>query len=392
MNPILSIGPNNATIAIVSEFPSKEDISSGEPFTGAIGDELDRQLFESGLLVTPRGEKNYYVWAREIREERKNNLFISTVFPIRPPGGDIEQWCASKGIVSEEYDKLRETLISEYPNFPWPSSYTWGNIGKGGKYLRPQHLKYLPKLKEELENLSSCNIVITLGPLACWALTGDAGIKKSRGYTTMGSLVDKKVLPTWHPSYVLKVWDERVIAIADLRKALRQSKTKELNFPQRKIWVNPTLEDLEIFEEKYIQNSTLLSVDIETAYLYRMPLEQVSAIGFAPSNEVALVVPFIDPLRRRYSYWKSDEEEIAAWKWCVKILTSNIPKLGQNFNFDFQYLIQQMGIGVRNVEHDLMFQHHSLHAEMLKSLEFLGSLYSDSPSWKSMAKDSGKED
>ena len=42
-----------------------------------------------------------------------------------------------------------------------------------------------------------------------------------------------------------------------------------------------------------------------------------------------------------------------------------------------------MGIKVYGAVEDTMFAHHALQPEMLKGLEFLGSVYTDEGSWKS---------
>ena len=64
----------------------------------------------------------------------------------------------------------------------------------------------------------------------------------------------------------------------------------------------------------------------------------------------------------------------------------HIPKLFQNGAYDISFLYRSMRIKVLGATHDTMLLHHALQPESLKSLGFLGSIYSDEGSWKGMRK------
>lgn len=66
---------------------------------------------------------------------------------------------------------------------------------------------------------------------------------------------------------------------------------------------------------------------------------------------------------------------------CKAVCESDIPKLGQNFLYDLQYL-HRAGIRPRAFRHDTMIKHHSLHPELDKGLGFLATLYTDEAPWK----------
>lgn len=109
----------------------------------------------------------------------------------------------------------------------------------------------------------------------------------------------------------------------------------------------------------------------------------MTCIGFAPSIEVAVVVPFWDKRKPGWNYWKSLEEEVEAMRLVAEICALPARKSGQNFLYDIQYLWAQYGIPVANFTDDTMLLHHSLQPESEKGLGFLGSVYTNETAWKS---------
>ena len=78
----------------------------------------------------------------------------------------------------------------------------------------------------------------------------------------------------------------RPTVIADLMKAKRESLYPEIRRPAREIWIEPSLNDIRTFISQHIARCRLLSVDIETSG------QRITCIGFAPSREIAIVIPF----------------------------------------------------------------------------------------------------
>jgi len=60
----------------------------------------------------------------------------------------------------------------------------------------------------------------------------------------------------------------------------------------------------------------------------------------------------------------------------------SIPKLFQNGLYDIPYILRTTGIRVMGAEHDTLLLHHALQPESLKSLGFMGSIYTDHHAWK----------
>lgn len=249
-----------------------------------------------------------------------------------------------------------------------------------GKFLLRAYQPELDRLAEELDAWNP-NLVVALGNTALWALQGVTAISKNRGTTMMSThcVAGFKVLPTYHPAAIFQQWSLRPVVVIDLMKAAREAEFPDIRRPKREIWIEPTLEDLDEFYDRYIQGCQILSVDIETSG------KMVTCIGFAPTKEHALVVPFFDPRRKGRSYWPNVEYEYRARRFVQRVLEDgSIRKLFQNGLYDIAFLWRADGVRVMGAEEDTMLAHHALQPESLKGLGFLGSVYTDFGAWKHM--------
>ncbi len=248
-------------------------------------------------------------------------------------------------------------------------------------FLDVRHLGELERVHAEIAECNP-NIIIALGNTATWALGLGLGINALRGsvHTTTISGLPRpvKVLPTFHPAAVLRQWDTRVICLADLAKAERESHSPDFNFDNTELWLMPTLEDLEEFDERFMRDATVCACDIETKR------GQIDAVCFTPTPEVSLSIPFWingpNP-----NYWPSPEDEVKAWSYAIRWMEDpNLTKIFQNGLFDLQYLMSFCT--PRACTEDTMLQSHSLFSEMKKGLGFLGSIHANYPSWKQLIK------
>jgi hypothetical protein len=223
------------------------------------------------------------------------------------------------------------------------------------------------------------NIAVLLGNTAVWALLGSTGISKLRGSVCYSSIIPTlKCLPTYHPAAVLRQWDLRPITILDLQKAKRESEFPEVRRPERTIYVEPTFEEMEWYNDNFLAPARRVSFDIETSG------QQITCIGFAPDHLSAIVIPFYDNRKATGSYWPTLEDELRAWSYVRHVLNSDRPKVAQNGLYDIHFLWRSYGIAVRNFEDDTMLLHHALQPESEKGLAFLGSVYTNETSWKLM--------
>jgi len=351
---------------LLGEAWGQNEARVGLSFVGAAGIELLRMLDEAGVVTLTAEDHSYLsrfwqssdpryvdmVWKMHPEVHRSN------VFNLHPPSNDILAFCGTKA-----------------SGLPWYPPLT------KSKYVRAEFAPELKRLADELVELDP-NLVVCLGNTPLWALTGQAGISKLRGTTVLSThtATGFKCLPTFHPSAVLRQWELRPTVIADLIKASREQGHPEIRRPEREIWIEPTIDDIKEFLNAYVygpRDRPVLSTDIETAG------QLVTCVGFAPSPRVAIVIPFHDPRRKGGSYWPTKESEVEAWTIIRHVLGDrSIPKTFQNGLYDIAFLWRSVGIKVYGAEHDTMLIHHALQPESLKSLGFLGSIYTDEDAWK----------
>ena len=194
------------------------------------------------------------------------------------------------------------------------------------------------------------------------------------------------MVPALHPAAVLRGWSERPVFIADVMKAKEESRRRDVKRVEREVWIHPSLSDMDRFYNEHISplatGGEPLSFDIETDMV-----SQITCIGFAPNDRLAIVVPFTDQNMTSGSYWRNEADEVAAWMWVKKILEDpRITKLAQNCTYDITWLARIMGIHTRGIVEDTMHMHHALQPEMRKDLGMLASLYTNERPWKTMVK------
>jgi hypothetical protein len=246
-----------------------------------------------------------------------------------------------------------------------------------GKYVSAAYAGDLEKLARTIERVKP-NLILGFGPAAAWALLRNKSVKGIRGAPTT-SVYGPKCLITYHPASVLRDYGLRPIVISDLAKAANEQTFPEVIRPSREIWLSPTFADLLDFEARFIEPSSKLSIDIETAQ------RQITCIGFAPTPDRALVVPITCRAQRSGNYWDLGTE-VRVWNWIRKQCARKISIIGQNFLYDANFLWTIYGITCPNMAEDTMLLHHALQPEMEKGLGFLATLYTNEPPWKMMRK------
>lgn len=324
-------------ICIVGGYYGAEEEKERCAFVGTSGYHLTKMLNEAGI--------------------NRADCLLTNVFNMRPKGNKLESLCGPKPQAIPGYPALLK-----------------------GKYLHKSFEPELIRLGDELLEADP-NLIIALGNEAMWALLGKSTISKFRGTTELSThtVSGFKVLSTYNPAAVLRDWSIRPIVVSDLHKAAREAEYPEIRRPKREIWIEPTLTDLEEFYESHIRGCAVLSVDIETVS------NRITCIGFAPSPDVGIVIPFDDSRKKGRSYWPDYDSEVLAWKFVRDICgDGKLAKLFQNGLFDIAFLWRAMGIPVMGALHDTLLLHHALQPESLKGLGFLGSLYCDEGPWKHM--------
>lgn len=345
------------------------------PFVGASGKELFRMLGEARVAegaayaAAKRGLYAGDEYFAALREAwlRGEGIAMTNVFNLRPGGNKLEALCGPSGKGVMFAGRTLPPLVRSPRHL----------------YLRPEFTPHLARLQAELSEARP-NLVVALGAAALWGLTAALRLpppagshSEVRGTTQQGP---PKLLPTFHPAYVLRQWSARSVTVADLIKSWRESAKPEFVRPSRHVLINPELPDIAAWGTEHIRPEVTLSVDIETR------AGQITSVGFGASPQEALVVPFVlvsDGPPTFRSYWRTPEDERWARHYVREFLRGPSPKLFQNGLYDIQWLLRD-GYAVANPTEDTMLLHHAIHPEMRKGLGFLGSLYTNEMSWKVM--------
>lgn len=317
---------------IVGEAPGEQEVIKNEPFVGYAGTELSKMLQEAGIS--------------------RAQCFITNVVKIRPPGNDVSSLVAEK-----------------------KKEITAAHINVRNKFVLPAVRDGLEILKREIE-LCQPHVIIALGNLPLWTLTGEWGITSWRGSEMVTDLqlnldYQPKVIPTYHPSVVLRQWSWRQIAVMDLKRAKRESATREQTHRDYNFVIRPDLgQVLSILSQLQTQldlGPKKLSVDIETR------AGHISCIGLAWSKTEALCIPFMDS-QRPSGYWSEQDEATVVFALMQVLTHPNLKVIGQNFLYDLQYIYRYWHFQPTDIR-DTMLAHHSCFSSMQKSLDFLSAMY-----------------
>lgn len=324
-------------IMVVGDYWNEQEEREGKPFAGPGAGILYGLLAQAGI--------------------DKRECYFTNAINQRPAGNRIESFYGPKAEAIPEYRAIFN-----------------------GKYIHNRYAGEITRLFEEIERVKP-NVIVALGNLALWALAKKSGIKKYRGAPTLTHDQRWKLIPTWAPASILKQWELRIIALADLSKARKESAFPELRRPRRYIYLEPDISDIEEFYEEFLVPSPFVSCDIETA------AKTITEVGYSNADGTrAIVIPFYSRLAEDGNYWPSFTAERKAWK-LVRMINSTKPTIGQNFSYDMTYFWRTVRIPTPLFLGDTMILHHSLQPELQKGLGFLGSIYTNEPSWKFMRTD-----
>lgn len=241
----------------------------------------------------------------------------------------------------------------------------------------------LPQLWEEITTINP-NCIIAFGGTALEALTGLKGIEKYRG-SILQAKTGHKVIPTLHPASLLHnessgaktKWSEFAWIKADVKRAAEQSLFREINTPQRVLHIASSSIQFLRFLDKYSDNRDA-TIDVETFKTI------VQCVGIAFNDWEAMCVPTFD--RDRIP----DSEMPFIWKTLAEFLHDTNKFLrAQNAKFD-EKRCRQIGLDWHDCNFDIAMGWHVLFPEFPKKLEFISSVITEEPYYKSEGQDFNK--
>lgn len=257
---------------------------------------------------------------------------------------------------------VRNSLLTNILDFFPPE-------GKYGLISREKIAECQSRVVNELISFNPKSIIF-LGERSASAFKPDfSNLEDERGQPFLWNGIPSII--TFHPRDIFARFYLNPLAIHDFGKAKRYSiegwKEPQLNL----VW-RPSLEATCEFLNDCLNRKPYLSVDIETDQWLR-----ITCIGFAYNTNSAFTIPFAFPSQERY--WTEQQEKVI-WPLLARVLES-CKLIGHNaVHFDHEVLCRHKIMP--NFVSDTMFAHWEVYAEMLKSLGFCSSLYTDMPYWK----------
>lgn len=351
---VLGSGPIPSRIMIVGECPSESDIRACVPFGGTSGLELQRLLHEAGIM----GSECYLTYVS--KKPAPSNMATKLV-------------ATKKNEIGPTHVKLHSM------------------------YVLPQVVEGYSELLTEIEMVKP-NLIVALGNLALFALTGLWSVSKWRGslLRQLPNFKDHrederaKVIPTYHPSSIYKQFELRAVVVNDLRRVKRHMTSRLYdNKPLWKFQVRPsfqqvieTIDKLSTDCNAALCDPVWLDFDIETrgkGHVY------IDCIGISWSKTEAICIPFM-ARGNHEGYWSAEEEASIVYRLYRLLTHKNVRIRWQNGLFDAQIVYHNWHFIPRGGQ-DTMIAQHSLFCALPKGLDFLGSMYAD---WYVYWKDEGK--
>ena len=242
------------------------------------------------------------------------------------------------------------------------------------RWVHPAIAAGLDHLRKEIDLVRPC-VIVAFGNTPLWALTGESGIKTWRGSLLEDRVSRTKVIPTYHPAYILRDWTCRAITVQDLRRVAAEQGTKGGNSAKLLIFnsaefprSNGATRCPLLHRSAAVPRNTL-AVDIETR------AGHIACLGIATSRDRSVLHSLHVRRERLEGYWNFDEEVAIIAKLQRILCHPNVQVIGQNFIYDSQYIYRHWGF-VPNFARDTMLGHHVCFAgDIPKGLGFLSSMY-----------------
>lgn len=300
---VASVLPSHAKVLFVGEAPGRDENIQGIPFVGEAGKLLNQVLSEVGIS--------------------RNDIAITNVVACNPPGNAT------------------------------PSKKS---VNACSKYL----FQEIADLKPDL--------IVPLGATALRAIFPELGtLTKARGNFYDMPTLGCKVLPTFHPAYILRNMLERSTFVMDLSKVSKFMRGEVTQAPKTptSYFVIRTKAQMDWLVNNLHTNSEW-ACDTETTSTN--PLEaKIFIITFSWQENVAALLDV-----RLFA-----EEEDYFFSKVKEVMENNSSKIFHNGGYDIQCFLNH-GIHVQNYHVDTMLMHYLLGAtEKDLGLDKLAHLFTD---------------
>jgi DNA polymerase I-like protein with 3'-5' exonuclease and polymerase domains/uracil-DNA glycosylase len=344
-----------ASVAVVGEAPGEQEEKQAVPFVGPSGDEVMRALAAAQL--------------------RRRDVHITNVLLCRPPKNELDNLLAKISAENRERQKRNKALKEKWElgkrANPWLAEPKYEDL-----ILSPISA-CRPRLEAEL---ASFRDIIALGGTAAKAVMNtQQNIMSIRGgfveLDAGGGLPARRVMPTVHPSFVLRSPRVAHVFRNDIYKAAQRFRGASAWAPPQVIY-NPSPAELEAFLSQTVPYWTY---DLETDGIEPLTAK-IRCVGIGTTSHVVIVgLLGRDGMTRFYA----QADQIRVIEIMKRFFTDERKlKVGHNSgSYDTNCLNAQWGVWPKPGL-DTILLHRLVESELPHGLGFVGSMYTDAPSWK----------
>jgi uracil-DNA glycosylase family 4 len=312
-------------LAIIGEAPGREELATGQLFVGGAGRLLDSILSNVGIS--------------------RQACYLGNICQVQPPANDIHNFAWDSPQIQTGLDQLSHDLTLFKPNLCLLLGSTALRAARGLEEVRQKRTtKHVPP------------------SVSSWR--GSLFICDVKNSPFFGL----KCLCSFHPAYILRVYESLAVFRFDVRRAKEESFYSDLVVPQRTIKTTLSVAEV-IFELRQISvHKPTVAFDLE-GYPWAM-----TCCSLATSPDYCLVIDFTT---------LSVDDELAILVELSRVLSdSSISKTLQNSLYDNFVLAFTYNIPILGIVDDTMLGAWESFNEMEKSLGFLASIYTREPYWK----------
>lgn len=302
INVVHSIIPKDAKVLFIGEAPGRDENTSREPFKGPAGLLLNQIL-------------------KEVEIDR-DTIAISNIVCCRPPDNRTPSKVEIKACTKYLYQEIA--------------------------LLRPE-------------------LIVLLGNTALKTIYPSLGsITKVRGEICDHPELNCKILPTFHPAYILRSPYERSKLVNDLKKASDFITGKITITEKAPVSYNIVTKRTQLdWLVKQLHTNKLWACDTETTSLN--PLEaKIFIITFSWASHTAVLLDI--------RYFEDDQEYF--WLKVKEVMENDSRKIFQNGSYDIQCFMTQ-GITVLNYFADTLLMHYLLDENVNHGLDLLAWEFTD---------------
>ena len=346
-----------ATICLVSDTPSTEDVREGRLFAGVLGQELQRSLNSAHI--------------------QRRELHITSVLACQPPRNELTDLLAK--LASENRLRQRRNVAKKkqyeiakkkQPNAEEPEYESL--IASPVDCCRPRLLSEAHGFKNFITFGGHAAKQVMNTSMSMLALRGGmAELAAAKG------LPERRVLPTVHPSFVQHAPRWSLVFRSDLHRAHRWFRGG-LAWKNPYITYNPKPQQLlEFFQKSGVPYWTY---DIETDGIEPLTAK-MRCIGIGTPDGHVMLIGLLsrDGITRFYT----EREELQVIEILKEFFVDPTKlKVGHNSgSYDSNCINAHWGVWPAPAL-DTILLHRLVASELPHSLGFVGSLYTDAPTWK----------